>query len=72
MLSEQTKSKTLLWGDYLVIVVYFLFVLFVGLWVNTVGTCLDNQTLTLIIMIIRPRGNQKEAVSAVTSWLPEA
>ena len=31
---EETTSKTLLWGDYLVIVVYFLFVLIVGLWVK--------------------------------------
>ena len=27
-------SQTLLWGDYLVIVAYFVFVLFVGLWVK--------------------------------------
>ena len=27
-------SKTLQWGDYLVIVAYFLFVLAVGLWVG--------------------------------------
>jgi len=31
---EETTSKTLLWGDYLVIVVYFLFVLIVGLWAS--------------------------------------
>ena len=33
MASEETASKTLLWGDYLVIVIYFLFVLIIGLWV---------------------------------------
>ena len=33
MASEESTSKTLLWGDYLVIVIYFLFVLIIGLWV---------------------------------------
>ena len=32
-------SKTLQWGDYLVIVAYFLFVLAVGLWVGAAHCC---------------------------------
>ena len=44
MASEETKSQTLLWGDYLVIVLYFLFVLVVGLWVRIPKVRIMTQT----------------------------
>ena len=70
MASDETKSQTLLWGDYLVIVLYFLFVLLVGLWVTHVKTyeVHVNSTSTPT----RHLGNQNEAALVDISWHREA
>ena len=70
MASDGTKSQTLLWGDYLVIVLYFLFVLLVGLWVTQVKMyeVHVNSTSTPT----RHLGNQNEAALVDISWHREA
>ena len=63
MSSEET-STTLKWGDYLVIVAYFVFVLFVGLWVRKIENycCKYKESLN-----IRHPGGPREAVLVDTS-----